>query len=180
MKVILCQDVDNLGPMGQTVNVARGFARNYLFPRKLAVIAESASAKQIEHEMRIIRKREEKQRADYMEKIKVFGDVTVELTAKAGEEGKLYGSITTLHIAGQLSEMGYEIDRKKLQLAEPIKALGEHAVTLRLMNGVETAIKVIVSPDETKEEPVDEGTLIEGAGGAGELDEEEGGESRAE
>ena len=154
MKVILCEDVDNLGPMGETVNVNAGYARNFLLPRKLAVLAESASAKRIEHEMRIIGKREAKQRETYIGKLKEFEGIIVELTSKAGEEGKLYGSITSLHIAARLEEMGYEVDRKKLQLKEPIKTLGEHVVRLRLMKDVETDIGIRVSAADAVEEPL--------------------------
>ena len=154
MKVILCEDVDNLGPMGDIVNVARGYARNYLLPRRLAVVADSASAKQIEHEMRIIKKREDKQREVYQGRIKSFEGITVEMTAKAGAEGKLYGSITSLHIAAKLVEMGHDVDRRKLVLAEPIRSLGEHTLRLRLMKDVEADIRIVVTADSTVEEVV--------------------------
>ena len=154
MKVILCEDVDNLGPMGDIVNVARGYARNYLLPRRLAVVADSASAKQIEHEMRIIKKREGKQRAVYQGHIKSFEGISVEMTAKAGAEGKLYGSITSLHIAAKLVEMGHDVDRRKLVLDEPIRSLGEHTVRLRLMKDVEADIRIVVTADSTVEEVV--------------------------
>ena len=151
MKVILCEDVNDLGPMGEIVNVAAGYARNYLLPRRLAVAADSASAKQIEHEMRIIKKRENQQREVYQGRIKGFEGITVEMTAKAGTEGKLYGSITTLHIAAKLAEMGHDIDRRKLVLSEPIRSLGEHIVRLRLMKDVESDIKIVVTADNTVE-----------------------------
>ncbi|MCH7959076.1 MAG: 50S ribosomal protein L9 [Candidatus Hydrogenedentes bacterium] len=154
MKVILCEDVDNLGPMGDIVNVARGYARNYLLPRRLAVVADSASAKQIEHEMRIIKKRENQQREVYQGRIKGFEGISVEMTAKAGTEGKLYGSITSLHIAAKLIEMGHDIDRRKLVLDEPIRSLGEHTVRLRLMKDVEADIRIVVTADTAVEEVV--------------------------
>ena len=154
MKVILCEDVDNLGPMGDIVNVAAGYARNFLLPRRMAVAADSASAKQIEHEMRIIKKRENLQREVYQDRIKGFEGITVEMTAKAGAEEKLYGSITTLHIAAKLHEMGHDIDRRKLVLSEPIRSLGEHIVRLRLMKDVESDIRIVVTADDTVEEVV--------------------------
>ena len=148
MKVILCEDVDNLGDVGETVNVARGYARNYLLPRRLAVQADSASAKQIEHEMRIIGKREQKRRAELIEVAGTLERVTVEFTAKAGAEGKLFGSITTLHISNKLEELGHKVNRKKIQLSEPIRSLGEHEVAIQLTSGVAATIKVVVNAEE--------------------------------
>lgn len=152
MKVILCEDVENLGPIGETVNVARGYARNYLLPRRLAVVADSASAKQIEHEMRIIRKREAKQNAELAEVAKTLEGIKLEFTAKAGSEGKLFGSITNHHIADKLKEAGHDVDRKRIQLGEPLKTLGEHAVTIRFSRAVEVAIKVTITAEAGSEE----------------------------
>jgi len=154
MKVILCQDVANLGKMGASVKVADGYARNYLLPRKLAVQADSASAKQIEHELRIIRRREEKERTALQQFAKTLEGVTVELQARAGEEDKLFGSITTAQIAEKLAEMGHTVDRKHIELEEPLKTLGIFSVPVRLGRGVEAAIKVWVTPiQETEGEP---------------------------
>ncbi|HNR33614.1 MAG TPA: 50S ribosomal protein L9 [Candidatus Hydrogenedentes bacterium] len=148
MKVILSQDVPNVGKMGATVNVADGFARNYLLPRKLAVGANSASAKQIEHELRIIRKREEKRRAILMEMAKKLEGVTVEIKARAGEEEKIFGSVTAAHIAEKLGEMGFDVDRKIIALEEPIKSLGIFGVPVKLASGIEATVKVWVSAIE--------------------------------
>jgi len=145
MKVILCEDVENVGKMGATVNVASGYARNYLFPRRLAVMAESASAKQIEHELGIIKRREEKRRAAMAEVAKKLEGVTVELKMRAGEEDKLFGSVTTAMIADQLREQGHDIDRKLIHLEEPIKTLGIFMVPVRLAGGIEAQIKVWVT-----------------------------------
>lgn len=148
MNVILCEDVDNLGAMGDQVKVKPGYARNFLLPRRLAVVADSASAQQIEHELRIIKKREDKLRVELEGVAKTLADVRVEFSAKAGAEGKLFGSITTLHIAQQLKELGYEVTRKKIKLAEPIKTAGEHVVMAALGAGVEATIKVVVTAEE--------------------------------
>jgi large subunit ribosomal protein L9 len=161
MNVILCEDVDNLGDMGQTVKVATGYARNYLFPRRLAVPADSASAKQIEHELRIIRRKDEKRRAGLQGVASVLSNVTVQITVRAGENEKLYGSVTTLHIAEKLAELGHEIDKRLIKLAEPIKALGIYSVPVRLASGIEPEIKVHILPleepkAEAPEEPEDE------------------------
>lgn len=151
MNVILCEDVDNLGFMGERVKVANGYARNFLFPRKLAVLADSASAAQIEHEMRIIKKREEKRRVELTEVSKGMADLKLEFTTKASKEGKLFGAITTLHIANKLKELEYDVNRKKIKLGEPIKSLGDHPVTLQLGAGVEATITVTVTPEEVPE-----------------------------
>jgi len=146
MKVILSQDVPNLGKLGATVNVAEGYARNYLLPRKLAVNVASGSAKQIEHEMRIIRRKEEKQRVEMTELAKKLGGVTVEIKARAGEEEKIFGSVTTPQIAEKLGELGYAIDKKSIVLEEPIKSLGIFTVPVKLAGGIEASVKVWVTP----------------------------------
>jgi large subunit ribosomal protein L9 len=145
MNVILCDDVDNLGEMGQTVKVADGYARNYLIPRRLAVKADSASAKQIEHEMAIIKRREEKRRAEQSKLAKELEKLTVEIKVRAGEGDKIFGSVTAGHIAEKLAEMGHEVNRKNLVLAEPIKSLGIFKVTLKFPGGIEAEIKVWVT-----------------------------------
>ena len=153
MKVILCEDVPNLGKMGASVKVADGYARNYLLPRKLAVNADSASAKQIDHEMQIIRRREEKLRTAMAQFAKKIEGMTVEIKARAGEEDKLFGSITNAMIAEKLAEMGVEIDRKQIVLDEPIRSLGIFTVPVRLGHGIEASLKVWVTPI-VEEEPV--------------------------
>ena len=146
MKVILSENVPNVGKMGATVNVADGFARNFLLPRKLAVRADSATAKQIDHETRIIRKREEKQRAAFTELARTLDQVTIEIQVRSAEEEKIFGSVTTGIIAEKLAELGHTVDRKAIILDEPIKSLGIFAVPVRLSSGIEATIKVWVSP----------------------------------
>jgi len=174
MNVILCEDVDNLGFMGEQVKVAGGYARNYLLPRKLAVVADSASAAQIEHEMRIIKKREEKRRVELTEVSKGIAKLTVEFITKASDEGKLFGAITTLHIAKKLKELGYEVNRKKIKLSEPIKSLGDHAITLQLGAGVEATVTVNVTPETVPETeaPTEEEAATEAEAPAEEVTEE--------
>ena len=156
MKVILCEDMDNLGAMGETVNVAPGYARNFLIPRKIAVVAQSASAKQIEHELRIIKKREEKLRKEQGAYRDTIDGIRLEFTAKASDEGRLFGSITTLHLAEKLHELGHEVDRKKIVLKEPLKSLGHHEVSLRVAKGIEAKIAVVINRDAEPEAPVEE------------------------
>jgi len=152
VKVILCENVPNVGEMGSTVKVADGYARNYLLPRKLAVSADSSSAKQIEHEMRIIRRREEKVRAELAGVAKKLAGVTVEIKAKAGAEERLFGSVTTAQIAEGLKAQGYTVDRRAIALEEPIKSLGIYTVSVRLIRGVEAPVKVWVTKEQTEEE----------------------------
>jgi large subunit ribosomal protein L9 len=117
-------------------------------PRKLAVRADSGSAKQIDHELRVIRKREEKHRAALAEVAKALEGVTVEIKARPGEEDKIFGSVTSGQIAEKLAEMGHTVDRKAIVLDEPIKALGIFGVPVRLASGIEATLKVWVAPIE--------------------------------
>ncbi|HIJ64906.1 MAG TPA: 50S ribosomal protein L9 [Candidatus Hydrogenedentes bacterium] len=148
MKVILRESVPDLGEMGQLVSVKDGYARNYLLPRKLAVRADSGSAKQIEHEKRIIARREEKQRTALGALAGALGGVTVELSVRAGEEEKIFGSVTAQHIAEKLREQGYDVDRKRIALEEPIKTLGVYTVPVHLGSGIDANVKVWVSAQE--------------------------------
>ena len=152
MKVILCEDVSHIGEMGATVTVADGYARNFLIPRKLAVQADSASAKQIEHELRIIGRREEKKREALTKVAKELEALTIEIKARAGEEDRIFGSVTNANIAEKLKEMGRDIDRKMIHIDEPIKALGIYSVAVRLKSGIEASVKVWVTKEETEEE----------------------------
>lgn len=154
VKVILCERVSNLGEMGATVNVADGYARNFLFPRKLAVSADSGSAKQIDHERRIIRRREEKRRTEYTDLAKKMEQLTIEFKVHAGEGDKIFGSVTAANIAEALKERGYDFDRRSVHLEEPIKSIGIFIVPVKLMSGIEANIKVWVQGLEP--EPVEE------------------------
>ncbi len=145
MNVILCDNIDNLGVMGQQVKVADGYARNYLIPRKLAVQADSATAKQIAHELHIIKRREEKKRTELTAVGDKLRSLTLEFKMRAGEEDKIFGSVTTAMIAEKLGELGFEVARKQIVLEEPIKSLGIFSVSVKLFPGIETAVNVWVS-----------------------------------
>lgn len=151
MNVILCEDVVNLGEMGQTVKVAPGYARNFLIPRKMAVNAESASAREIEHQMRIIKKREVKRREELQKVAAELINVTLDFHVKAGDGDKLFGSVTTSHIAEKLKEAGFTIDRRNVKLEEPIKTLGAYVVVVKLGSGVEGRVNVRVERDATED-----------------------------
>ncbi len=144
MKIILREDVDALGRSGEIVTVKDGYGRNYLLPRKLAVLASNKNLRQLEHEKAVIAARQAKLKAAAEDEAKKIGAVKVTIARKVGEQDKLYGSVTTLDIAEALAAKGTQIDRRHLHLAEPIKALGSYDVELRLHRDVNATVKVEV------------------------------------
>ena len=147
MKVILREEVINLGLIGDTVKVAPGYARNFLLPQGKAVVADLKNIKALEHEKRIAEARAKKAREAAMSDAEKLGAVTLEFKAKVGEEDKLFGSITSMDIAAALKEKELEVDRRKIVIAEPIKSLGEHEVTVKVSADVTATIKVIVEAE---------------------------------
>ncbi len=148
MEVILREDVEKLGNRGQVVNVAPGFARNYLLPRRLAVAATEANKKIIEQERQAHLRREAKEKADAGDLGKMLEGVSVTISQKAGEQDQLFGSVTAKDIAEALEKLGYSIDRRKIVLDDPIKMLGEHRVAIRLHREVSVEIPVLVVKEE--------------------------------
>jgi large subunit ribosomal protein L9 len=144
MEVILRETVDNLGKRGEVVKVADGYARNYLLPRKLALPATEGNRKHVERERKIVevREAEEKGQADAIAARIAAVDITI--ARRVGETEALYGSVTSGDIADYLKAKGFEIDRRKLILPEPIKTLGEHDVPLKLHREVTLPLKVKV------------------------------------
>jgi len=143
--VLLREDVDNLGARGEVVKVKAGYARNYLLPRKLAVEATSGNVRQIEAERAALLKKEARERASAEGQASLLGSVRLSFERKVGEHGLLYGSVTAMHIADALKEKGFEIDRRRVHLAEPIKQTGEYTVTVRLHREVSVEIPVNVT-----------------------------------
>jgi large subunit ribosomal protein L9 len=148
MEVILREDVDKLGARGQVVNVANGYARNFLLPKRLAVAATEANKKIVEQERQAHLRREAKEHADAADLGKMMTGVVVNLAQKAGDQDQLFGSVTSKDIADALERMNYTIDRRKIQLAEPIKQLGEYKVPVRLHRDVTVEITVNVTREE--------------------------------
>lgn len=144
MKIILKEDVKSIGSMGQTVDVSDGFARNYLVPRGLAVEANVKNIKSLEHEKKVIQEKARKVKNSVQDLADRLANMTVVIKTKAGEEGKLFGSVTTMDIAEQLKNQGIEIDKKKISLDEPIKRLGTYAVNLRLHSEITTQVNIQV------------------------------------
>jgi large subunit ribosomal protein L9 len=144
MKVILKEDVKKLGNMGQIVTVADGFARNYLVPRGLAVEASSKNMKSLEHAHKVIQEKAKKVKESLQDFADRLSKVTLVMKAKAGEEGKLFGSVTSMDIAEQLKSEGIEIDKKKISLEEPIKRLGTYSVGIHLHSDIDAKINLQV------------------------------------
>ncbi len=147
MKVILMQDVPNVGEVGDVVEVADGYGRNYLIPRGLAVAATAKNKRQIEHEQRLREHRIARAHQDAQTLAESLQAVSCRFTRKVGEEGKLFGSVTAMDIAEKLKEAGYEVDRRRIQLEQPIKSVGKFAVPVRLRPEVTAEVKVLVEPD---------------------------------
>ena len=144
MEVILQQDVDNLGHMGDVVRVKPGYARNFLLPRGLAVIADRKNLAQLEHQKRAVAARRAKAEQSAQESARRLEGVLVRIEARAGEEDRLFGSVTNQDIQRALADQGIEMDRKKILLDAPIKTLGEFDVPVSLGIGVKGTVKVAV------------------------------------
>jgi large subunit ribosomal protein L9 len=144
MKVILKENVDALGKAGDAVKVSDGYARNYLIPKKLAIEANVKNLKVLEHEKKNILQRAEKDRKVSEALAQKFSGVTCTIARRIGEQDKLFGSITTKDIQESLLEQKLDVDRKGIIIDEPIKALGEFPVKIKLHSGVTVEIKVIV------------------------------------
>jgi large subunit ribosomal protein L9 len=144
MEVILREHVDNLGRRGEIVKVADGYARNYLLPRKLALLVTEGSRRQIERERGKFEAKEAEEKKAAEAVVERMSNLEIEIARKVGDTQALFGSVTTSDIATELLAKGFEIDRRKLQLREPIKKLGEYSVPLKLHLDVTTTIKVKV------------------------------------
>jgi large subunit ribosomal protein L9 len=147
MEVILREDIESLGNRGQVVNVAPGYARNYLLPKRLAVAATASNKNIVEQERHAALRRDAKDVADAQELAKIMGNVTVTVAQKAGENDQLFGSVTAKDIADALEAQKFHVERRKVQLEEPIRTVGEHEVAVRLHRDVTTHIKVVVEPE---------------------------------
>jgi large subunit ribosomal protein L9 len=144
VEVILLDSVYKLGDRGQTVKVKPGFARNYLFPRRLALPATEANRRVFQENERVLVKHDVQAMQAAREVAAKLGEVSCTIAVQVGEEDKLYGSVTSLDIARKLKEQGHDVDRRQIMLGEPIKQLGEFTVDLRLHREVTTPIKVSV------------------------------------
>jgi large subunit ribosomal protein L9 len=144
MEVILREDVEKLGNRGEVVKVAAGYARNFLLPRRLAVAATDANRKIVEQERQAHLRKEAKLKSEAEDLGQLLGGVSVTIAQKAGENDQLFGSVTAKDVADALAAKNFTIDRRKIQLDEPIKQLGEYKVPLRLHRDVVIEITVTV------------------------------------
>jgi large subunit ribosomal protein L9 len=148
MEVILREDVDKVGARGSVVKVADGYARNFLLPKRLAVPATGANKKIVEQEREAYLRREAKVKSESEDLAKLMSNVTVTVRQRAGENNQLFGSVTSKDIADALEAQKYHVDRRKIQLEEPIRTLGAHKVTLRLHRDVTAEITVVVEAEQ--------------------------------
>jgi large subunit ribosomal protein L9 len=147
MKIFLKEDIKSLGRMGEIVDVNDGYARNYLFPKKMAVEAHTKNIKEFEHQKKVIQEKAAKIREASNSVAEKLSALTLTIKAKAGEEEKLFGSVTNMDIANALKAEGFEIDKKKITMGEPIKRLGLHSVEVKIHPEVSATLKVHVVPE---------------------------------
>jgi large subunit ribosomal protein L9 len=147
MEVILREHVENLGQRGDVVKVANGYARNYLLPRKLALTVTEGNRKQIDRERKVADMREAEERQGAEAIATRLADAVIVIARRVGETEALYGSVTSADIAEGLAARGFEVERRKIQLAEPIKQLGEFQVPIRLHRDVTATVKVVVAKE---------------------------------
>lgn len=148
MKVILTENILSLGQIGQVVNVAPGYARNYLYPQGLALEATGKNVRELEHRKRMLAQKREQVRQEMLSLAEKLNQVKLTLRRKVVEEDKLYGSVTAVDIMGMLEEKGFDLARKSVQLDQPIKQLGEFSVPIRVDADVTANVSVVVEKEE--------------------------------
>lgn len=144
MKVILQKDIPNLGEAGDIKDVSDGYARNFLLPKKLVLVANDSSQKAAVHQKKLIKIKKDKRKKQSETLMEALSALDIQIGAQVGEEEKLFGSVTSMDIARKLKELGHEVDRRKIHLDEPIKRLGEYSVPVKLDEGVTANLKVTV------------------------------------
>ena len=147
MKVILTKDLDNLGKAGALVEVKRGYGRNYLLPRQLAVLATAKNVRRLDHEKAGILARAAKEKANLDAMAKKLSAIEVRFTRKTGAENKLFGSVTSKDIHEQLVGQGYQLERKQIHLPEPLKEIGTHEVEVKLHSEIAAKVKVTIAAE---------------------------------
>ncbi len=148
MKVILTESVESMGQIGDMVNVAPGYARNYLFPQKLAMEATGKNVRELDHKKRVLALKREKVRQEMLSYAEKLNAVTVSMRRKVSEEDKLYGSVSTVDVAKALEDLGFALDRKNIVLDQPIKQLGDYSVVVRVGAQVSATIRVVIAKEE--------------------------------
>lgn len=157
MQIILKKDVQNLGEAGDLINVKDGYARNFLLPQKFAEVATEGALKNREQNLARIKAKQEKLHQQALEKAKEIEKIaSLELAAKAGESGKLFGTITTKKLAEELAAKGIEVDRKNITVNAPINKVGEYKLLIKLTSKVKTELAVVVTASEILKEEIAE------------------------
>lgn len=147
MKVILQNDIPNLGDAGDVKNVANGYARNYLLPKNLVILFNESSKKAIDHQKHLIKVKKDKRRKESEKIAETFKGIEVKIAVKVGEEDKLFGSVTAIDIAKALKTLGHEVDKRRIHIDSQIRTLGEHTVSVKLDEGISSNLKVIVEKE---------------------------------
>ena len=163
MDVLLCEDVDNLGQRGQVVRVRAGYGRNYLLPQGLAINATTGNQKMIAEQRRVLAKREERERNAAQGESDKLDGLELRFDRRVGESGLLFGSVTALDIVEALKAQGYEVERRKVMLKEPIKETGDYEVTVKLHREVTPTVKVRVRKEGAEDTPAEEAAATEAA-----------------
>ncbi|MCB0391876.1 MAG: 50S ribosomal protein L9 [Bdellovibrionales bacterium] len=146
MKVILQKDVKDLGKVGDLVNVAQGYARNFLFPRRLAEQATEKNIKQLQHQQKVAEIRKKKAVSERKDLIEKLNGVTLTFKLQAGEEDKLFGSVTTLDISKELESQGFSVDKRDVEIPEAIKVVGQHKANVNL--GADLVAELVISVEK--------------------------------
>ena len=150
MEVILQEEVPNLGQIGDVVRVRDGYARNYLLPRGLAIVADRRSVRLLEHEKRVALVKLERQRKAGEALAQQLARVTLTVKARAGDEGRLFGSVTNMDLERLLSDRGFSVERRRILLDVPIKVVGTYTVSIQIARDLQTAISVIVEAEDSE------------------------------
>lgn len=147
MKVILKEDVSGLGEKGEVKDVAPGYGRNLLIPRGLAEEATPGRLRELQHQARVSKKKEHRQREESLVQAERLGQQELRFRLAAGEGGRLFGSVTAADIAGELQRLGLTVDKKKIILEEPIKTIGRYEITVKLYSGVKAVVTIEVEEE---------------------------------
>lgn len=148
MQVILTENIPSLGEIGQVVNVAPGYSRNYLLPKGLALPATGKNVKELEHKKRILAQKREKVRQEMLSLAEKLNQVKLVMARKVSEENKLYGSVSATDILSALDEKGFNLPRKSVQLDQPIKQLGEFTITIKVDPQISAQVNLTIQKDE--------------------------------
>jgi large subunit ribosomal protein L9 len=151
IKVILREDVERLGKEGEIKEVSLGYFRNFLFPNKLAIEATPANLKELEKKKEILKKKEEKKKEYYKELKEKLSKITLTVSKKVGEEGKIFGSLTKEEIQSLLKEKyGIEVEKRKIEIPQNVRSIGTHKVNIKLSSEIEAELEINIIPEEEK------------------------------